>query len=64
MGKRTFPTLAAALIDRGLDALAQAGVTKAVVNVHYLPDLLIEHLRERRRPKIEISDERSGYSHL
>ncbi|MGB6119942.1 MAG: nucleotidyltransferase family protein [Mesorhizobium sp.] len=46
------------LIDWGLDALAQAGVTKAVVNVHYLPDLLIKHLGDRQSPAIVISDER------
>lgn len=47
-----------ALIDRCLDRFADAGVRKAVVNVHYLPDLLIEHLRSRTSPRIVISDER------
>lgn len=48
------------LIDWGLDALAGAGVTKAVVNVHYLPDQLIAHLAGRKTPSIVISDERDG----
>ena len=32
-----------ALLDHVLDKLAGAGVTEAVVNVHYLPDQIIEH---------------------
>jgi MurNAc alpha-1-phosphate uridylyltransferase len=47
-----------ALIDHVLDRLAQAGVANAVVNVHYLADLLEEHLLPRKRPRISISDER------
>ena len=46
------------MIDHCLDKLAAAGVARAVVNVHYLPDMLIAHLRERERPKVTISDER------
>lgn len=46
------------LIDWGLDALAAAGVEEAVVNVHYLPDLLAAHLARRRHPLVHISDER------
>lgn len=45
------------MIDLCLDKVAAAGVARAVVNVHYLPDMLIEHLRERERPKVAISDE-------
>ncbi|HEX2019425.1 MAG TPA: nucleotidyltransferase family protein [Aurantimonas sp.] len=47
-----------ALIDYGLDALARNGVTKVVVNVHYLPDLMKAHLRKRKDMEIVISDER------
>ncbi|MCB2079400.1 MAG: nucleotidyltransferase family protein [Novosphingobium sp.] len=48
-----------ALIDYSLDHLADGGVTKAVVNVHYLADALEAHLRARKRgPEITISDER------
>jgi MurNAc alpha-1-phosphate uridylyltransferase len=47
-----------ALIDYGLDRLADAGVERAVVNVHHLADQLERHLAQRTRPKIVISDER------
>ena len=46
------------LIDHVLDRLAQTGVERAVVNVHYLADQLIRHLAPRTRPKVAISDER------
>ena len=46
------------LLDHGLDKLAQAGVTEAVVNVHYLPDQIIDHVASRKRPRVIISDER------
>lgn len=46
-----------ALIDYGLDALARVGVETAVVNVHYLPDLMRGHLRRRSQPRIVVSDE-------
>ncbi|MBN8993723.1 MAG: nucleotidyltransferase family protein [Rhizobiales bacterium] len=47
-----------ALIDHGLDRLERAGVSRVVVNVHYLPELVRAHLARRRRPEIVISDER------
>ena len=47
-----------ALIDHALDRMVEAGLTKAVVNVHYLADALEAHLRGRKNPEIEISDER------
>jgi len=46
------------LIDHALDRLADAGIAKAVVNVHYLADALEAHLAEREVPKVAISDER------
>jgi N-acetyl-alpha-D-muramate 1-phosphate uridylyltransferase len=46
------------LIDHSLDRLAELGVCKAIVNVHYLPDMIIDHLRGRTQPQIIISDER------
>jgi MurNAc alpha-1-phosphate uridylyltransferase len=46
------------LIDHSLDRLADAGVARAVVNVHYLADALESHLAHRKRPQIVISDER------
>src|SRR5262245_29303451 len=46
------------LIDHVLDRLADAGVERAVVNVHYLADQIERHLAGRKRPTISISDER------
>ena len=47
-----------ALLDHVLDKLGDAGVREAVVNVHYLPDQIIEHVADRSRPRVIISDER------
>jgi len=47
-----------ALLDHVLDKLAAAGVAEAVVNVHYLPDQIIDHVASRARPRVIISDER------
>ena len=47
------------LIDYSLDRLADAGVARAVVNVHYLADALEAHLSVRKRgPATTVSDER------
>jgi N-acetyl-alpha-D-muramate 1-phosphate uridylyltransferase len=46
------------LLDHMLDKLGDAGVTEAVVNVHYLPDQIIAHVAARKRPRVTISDER------
>lgn len=46
------------LLDHVLDKLGEAGVTEAVVNVHYLPDQIVSHLAPRKSPRIAISDER------
>ena len=48
-----------ALIDHALDRLAEAGVAKAVVNVHYLADALEAHVLARAVPKVIVSDERA-----
>jgi len=48
------------LIDYSLDRLADAGVERAVVNVHYLADALERHLKARQQPRIVISDERGA----
>ncbi|MCC7346093.1 MAG: nucleotidyltransferase family protein, partial [Variibacter sp.] len=50
----------ASLLDHGLDRLADAGVELAVVNVHYLAEQIIAHVRGRTRPRIVISDERDA----
>lgn len=48
------------LIDHVLDRLCDAGVERAVVNVHAFADRLEAHLARRTRPRILISDERAG----
>ena len=45
------------LLDRGLDALAAAGVTRAVVNIHHLGQQIVSHVKTRTIPEIIISDE-------
>jgi MurNAc alpha-1-phosphate uridylyltransferase len=47
-----------ALIDHALDRLEEAGITRVVVNVHYLGDQIEAHLKRRKSPQIFISDER------
>ena len=47
------------LIDYSLDRLADAGVDRAVVNVHHLADVLERHLAARQHPRIVFSDERA-----
>lgn len=47
-----------ALLDHVLDRLGEAGVERAVVNVHYLAEQIIAHVAARTRPQIVISDER------
>jgi MurNAc alpha-1-phosphate uridylyltransferase len=61
MPKPLVPLAGKPLIDHVLDRLADAGVKTAVVNVHYLPDQLEAHVRQRqgRRPEILVSDERA-----
>lgn len=48
------------LVDHALDRLANAGVETAVVNVHYLADLVETHVKKRKAPKVIVSDERGG----
>lgn len=46
------------LLDRVLDRLAAARITRAVVNVHHKADLIEAHLKGRAAPKVILSDER------
>jgi len=46
------------LIEHVLDKLADAGVETAVVNVHYLADMIEKKLAARKKPRIVFSDER------
>lgn len=48
------------LIDRALDRLEEAGVSRAVVNVHYLADAIEAHIASRKAPSITFSDERDA----
>ncbi|MBI3704329.1 MAG: nucleotidyltransferase family protein [Rhizobiales bacterium] len=58
MPKPLVPVAGRALLDHVLDRLAEAGVERAVVNVHAFAELMIDHLESRREPRIVISDER------
>jgi MurNAc alpha-1-phosphate uridylyltransferase len=58
MPKPLVPVAGRPLLDHVLDKLATAGVTEAIVNVHYLGGQIIEHVASRREPRVIISDER------
>lgn len=70
LGKRMRPVTATvpkpliriagrSLLDHALDRLMAAGVQRAVVNVHYLPELVEQHLKRYTGLEIVVSDERS-----
>ncbi|WP_156170898.1 nucleotidyltransferase family protein [Croceicoccus naphthovorans] len=46
------------LLDHALDRLSAAGVSRAVVNVHYLADAIEAHVKLRQSPQVTVSDER------
>lgn len=60
MPKPLVPVAGRPLLDHALDKLAEADVVEAIVNVHYLPDQIIEHVAHRKRPRVTISDERDS----
>jgi len=60
MPKPLVPVAGRPLLDHVLDKLADFGVNEAVVNVHYLPDQIIDHVAARTKPRILISDERDA----
>ena len=60
MPKALVPVAGRALIDRVLDRLAAAGVTRAVINVHHFADQVEAHLARRRDLEVLFSDERAG----
>ncbi len=45
------------LLDRALDHYADAGLTRAVVNTHYLADQIAAHVAARTQPAIALSHE-------
>lgn len=49
-----------ALIDHGMDRLRAAGVRRAVVNVHYLPEQLEAWAARQTAPEVVVSDERGA----
>ena len=59
MPKPLVPLAGRPLIDHVLDRLAGAGVETAVVNVHYLPDLLEESLARRDGARVQPPPQRS-----
>jgi MurNAc alpha-1-phosphate uridylyltransferase len=46
-----------ALLDHALDRLSDAGVPRAVVNVHYMAEMIARHLEGRQQPAITLSVE-------
>jgi MurNAc alpha-1-phosphate uridylyltransferase len=58
--KALIPVAGRPLLDRVLDRLVEAGVTRAVVNVHHLADQVEAHLAARHDLEVLISDERAG----
>src|SRR3954468_1148623 len=58
MPKPLVPVAGRPLLDHVLNKLAAAGVTEAVVNVHYLGGQIIDHVAARTSPRVVISDER------
>ena len=56
--KPLVPVAGRTLLDRVLDRLAEGGIDRAVVNVHYLGEQIIDAVTERTSPAIKISDER------
>lgn len=45
------------MLDHALDALMEAGVEEAVVNTYYLGQMITDHLKNRKHPRITFSHE-------
>ncbi|WP_350335345.1 nucleotidyltransferase family protein [Coralliovum pocilloporae] len=58
--KPLVPVSGKPLIDYAFDALARVPISHAVVNVHYLPDQIEAHVRNRHEPAVTVSDERDS----
>lgn len=48
------------ILDRAFDRLREAGVERAVVNVHHLPEQIEAWAARQESPQILVSDERAG----
>ncbi len=55
--KPLIPVAGRTLLDRCLDRLAETGVRRAIVNIHWLGSQIREHLKSRRDMEIVVSDE-------
>ncbi len=49
-----------ALIDHTLDRIGDAGIGRAVVNIHYMADKISSHVAAREFPQVILSDERDA----
>jgi MurNAc alpha-1-phosphate uridylyltransferase len=58
--KPLVPVGGRTMLDRTLDAAQEAGIGRAVVNVHYLGEQIIAHCANRKSPTTAISDERGA----
>lgn len=56
--KPLIPVAGKALMDYTLDAAVAAGIQRAVVNVHYLPEQVEAHMKARSDVEVIFSDER------
>ena len=45
------------MLDRALDDLMEAGVEEVVVNTYYLGQMITDHLKNRKHPRITLSHE-------
>jgi MurNAc alpha-1-phosphate uridylyltransferase len=52
--KPLVPLGGRALIDHAIDRLAEAGVARVVVNVHYKAEMIARHLEQRSKPAIKL----------
>lgn len=55
--KPLVPVAGRTLLDHALDRLADSNVATAVVNLHHLGDMIADHLKDRKKPKIVLSRE-------
>jgi N-acetyl-alpha-D-muramate 1-phosphate uridylyltransferase len=58
--KPLVPLHGKALIDHVLDRHAEAGIKRAIVNLHHKADLIETHVKGRKKPAVTFSDERQA----